>query len=79
MLFLSVGQLWRPFATAWGSVALADDQYFIVLTYVCYVIVVVLPLGGWASARKNMDWCFPTGGTLVSAVFWIFNPYRLVQ
>ena len=30
----------------WGSVALADDQYFIVLTYVCYVIVVVLPLGG---------------------------------
>ena len=31
---------------AWGSVALADDQYFIVLTYVCYVIVVVLPLGG---------------------------------
>ena len=42
---MSVGRLWRPFATAWGSVVLADDQYF-VLTYVCYVIVVVLPLGG---------------------------------
>ena len=44
--FLSVVRLWSPFATASGSVALADAHYLLCYIYVCYVIVVVLPLSG---------------------------------
>ena len=46
MPFLSVVRLWSPFATASGSVALADAHYLLFYIYICYVIVVVLPLGG---------------------------------
>ena len=42
--FLSVVRLWSPFATASGSVTLADAHYL--LCYICHVIVVVPPLGG---------------------------------
>ena len=42
--FLSVVRLWSPFATASGSVALADAHYLLCYIYICYVIVVVLPL-----------------------------------
>ena len=44
--FLSVVRLWSPFATASGSVALADAHYLLYYVYICYVIVVVLPLSG---------------------------------
>ena len=44
--FLSVVRLWSPFATASGSVALADAHYLLCYMYICYVIVVVLPLSG---------------------------------
>ena len=44
--FLSVVRLWSPFATASGSVALADAHYLLCYMYICYVIVVVPPLGG---------------------------------
>ena len=46
MPFLSVVRLWSPFATASGSVALADAHYLLCYIYICYVIVVVLPLSG---------------------------------
>ena len=44
--FLSVVRLWSPFATASGSVALADAPYLLCYMYICYVIVVVPPLIG---------------------------------
>ena len=72
MPFVSVVRLWSPFATASGSVALADGQYLMLYIYICYVIVAVLPLGGWAPARKNMTWCFPTGGAIVLTT-WCCN------
>ena len=43
--FLSVVWLWSPFATASGLVTLADPHYLCYM-YICYVIVVVPPLGG---------------------------------
>ena len=44
--FLSVVRFWSPFATASGSVALADAHYLLCYIYICYVIVVVLSLSG---------------------------------
>ena len=44
--FLSVVRLWSPFATASGSVVLADAHYLLCYMYICCVIVVVPPLSG---------------------------------
>ena len=42
--FLSVGRLWSPFATASGSVALADAHYLLCYMYICSDIVAELRL-----------------------------------
>ena len=70
--FLSVVRLWSPFATASCSVALADAHYLLYYMYICYVLVVVLPLSGWAPARKNMVWYFPRRGAIVLTT-WCSN------
>ena len=106
MPFLSVAQLWSPFATASGSVALAGSHIIVIwLYYICILCINGcsihastistwwdgLPplrilgwcrLCGWASARKNMDWCSPSDmvlSHLSPAVSWIVHPYRMVQ